>query len=60
MTLDEAIKYLEQEVEFRHFLDIEPLGKAMQLGIEALKRLKKYRRGRLLFHPDPLPGETEE
>ena len=60
MTLDEAIRVIESEVECWHLHPEEAYPKAFKLGIEALKRLQFYREG---IDPNeilPLPGETEE
>jgi hypothetical protein len=59
MTIDEAIKSLEnsQQVLFEakkgHFHD------AIQLGVEALKAIKVDRSNLLPFRSTLLPGETE-
>lgn len=59
MTIDEAIKVLESEVECWRLHPEEAYPKALELGIEALKRLKYHRS----LHSRPfyklLPGETE-
>jgi len=60
MTIDEAIEILTQHQKGTDPLYLPNLPDAEQLGIEALKRLK---RERLHFnvHPDTLlPGETKD
>jgi hypothetical protein len=60
MTLDEAIERLKiiAEEQDEDWLDFEYF--ALQLGIEALKYVKKGREDRCPFSPSWLPGETEE
>jgi len=60
MTIDQAIKILtnlNQQEEIVGWLDIKP---AVQLAIEALKRIKHTRQEKVLVGSNPLPGETEK
>ena len=60
MTLEEAIKYNE---EVREGIDVDEMPKhhaAVQLGVEALKRIKRLSPNRALPFTELLPGETEE
>lgn len=60
MTIDEAIEELEQAKPYITDWKSVHCRNALQLGIEALKRVAKMR----TYKPDPpgllLPGETEE
>lgn len=60
MTIDEAIKYLEdlRRVEVHKLNSYIPA--ALSLGIEALKRELKHREIRTGEYIHLLPGETEE
>ncbi|GAI60623.1 unnamed protein product [marine sediment metagenome] len=60
MTLDEGIKLLEKYRHDHHSYPTDIMGKAEQLGIEALKRVKDWREGKVLNPDFKLPGETEE
>ncbi len=60
MTIDEAILILEPSENRPMFLSKPTLILAIQLGIEALKRVKAERIGYETFAPDLLPGETGE
>ncbi len=60
MTLDESIKLLEKYRHDHHSYPTDIMGKAEQLGIEALKRIKDYRKRSSTFATPLLPGETEE
>ena len=60
MTIKEAIEYSEQAVRLLTKLHYDKQGKAVVLGIEALKRLQDNRRDPEFGHYVPLPGETEE
>ena len=60
MTLDEGIKLLEKYRHDHHSYPTDIMGKAEQLGIEALKRIKDYRKRSSTFATPLLPGETEE
>jgi len=59
MTLDEAIKLLEDLRDFSPVRNAPNTKAAMELGIEVLKQLRKYR----AYPPgviwEALPGETE-
>lgn len=59
MTIDKAIEILELRIK-SPFTRANPDTKAaIQLGIEALKRLKWYRDVRKHWYIEPLPGETK-
>jgi hypothetical protein len=57
MTIDEAIKELARKVEVidGRYIPTDPL--ALQLGIEALKRIKRQRKDLLIHEIISLPGE---
>lgn len=54
MKIDEAIKYLKTDKS-----GVVCNEQARQLGIEALKRIKEYRRYKDFAHTTDLPSETE-
>ena len=60
MTIDEAIKRLQNELNHGFRCGYEDLDKAQRLGIEALKRLQEQRSRTIIDEDDLLPGETEE
>jgi hypothetical protein len=60
VTIDEAKICLSIQLEVKHRLGKDYEAKALQLGIEALKRTKDYRRWKPHEQLDLLPGETEE
>lgn len=60
MTLQEAIKLIQKDIENPGSVCLEDLNPAQELGIEALKREIHVR---TLHKPNPLdllPGETKE
>ena len=60
MKLEEAIKLLHK---YRHIDDelcIEDVNEALELGIEALKWVKRYRPDNKTDRWSPLPGETKD
>ncbi len=60
MTIDEAINYKEHYLENNSpFMSAEAEA-ADRLGLEALKRIKDYRKRSSTFATPLLPGETEE
>jgi hypothetical protein len=60
MTIDEAIKFLEDDVYVLLLTESPDFMDALKLGIEALKR-EKHRRDTETYVKHPLlPGETEE
>ena len=59
MTLDEAIKRLQVVKEGWPLSDSENYYKAVELGIEAFKRLQDIRHTIYSDLQSPLPGETE-
>ena len=60
MNIEKAIEilYLSKEPEFEG--DSNDFYEAIQLGIEALKRVQRTRPGYLYAKATRLPGETEE
>lgn len=60
MTIDEAIKILEQEQHDHHSLNTDIIGQAERLGIEALKLTQKLRDRHILDVMHLLPGEANE
>jgi hypothetical protein len=60
MTIDEAIEKLSGLVVKVDDGFVPDAYIALQLGIEALKRLKDWREGKVLNPDFMLPGETEE
>ena len=60
MTIDEAIKGL-QELGINTIEQLEPeFQDALKLGIEALKAWKQFREGRWVSGRSDLPGETKQ
>lgn len=59
MTIDEAIKVLEEERSNHHSFSTDIIGQAEQLGIEALKRIQVGRARGVITQKYLLPGETE-
>jgi hypothetical protein len=60
MKIDEAIKYLDDYMNERVDPDWDVLVDAMGLGIEALKRVRDYKKAHIGLHYTPMSGETEE
>lgn len=60
MTLNEAIKTLEQERKDHHSFPTDIIGKAEALGGEALKAFNFIRENDLTYASIMLPGETAE
>jgi len=60
IDIDEAIKVLEKERKEHHSFSTDIIGKAEQLGIEALKRIVYLRKDMDCPHYMQLPGETDE
>ena len=60
MTIDEAIRILNLDIESGCSTPPANLDEAEGLGIEALKRIKDYRKRSSTFATPLLPGETEE
>ena len=61
MNLDKAIKLLhslqgETPISRPSF----PMQQAIQLGIEALKRVRDYKKAHIGLHYTPMLGETED
>ena len=60
MTIDEAIEILTKDFKGNLWAVNSPLEAAMNLGIEALKRVGGYRHFPDRGPGELLPGETEE
>ena len=60
MENNEAIHLLQQDLDDPGSVDIQALNKEQELGIEALKRIKKSRGDASRYYIGYLPGETEE
>ena len=60
MTIDEAIDDLSKFAEYCQRVNWPTHGKAVKLGIEALKRELEYRESMPPKKGELLPGETEE
>jgi hypothetical protein len=60
MTLDEAIKVIEKELEYWSFDRGAKYLEAWKLGIEALRAIKEMRTEGCFQCQIPLPGETKE
>ncbi len=61
MKIDEAIKILANDLIPNYPYAINPKARAIQLGIEALKRVKGDRQNyRIPYSPEMLPGENTE
>jgi hypothetical protein len=60
MTIDEAIRILNLDIESGCSTPPANLDEAEGLGIEALKRIKDYRQRSSVRMTPLLPGETEE
>jgi hypothetical protein len=59
MTIDEAIKVLGDYNPEEGYTDYHSIWEALTLGIEALKKWKVLREGRVCVIDPLLPGETE-
>jgi len=60
MTIDEAIRRLEQHKCYLESINAHEQIEAHQLGIEALKKIKLWRQDNVYPDYTLLPGETEE
>jgi len=60
MTIDEAIKTLQSELNHGFRCGYEELDKAQQLGIEALAFIKQHRSVLHTIYTTLLPGETKD
>ena len=60
MTIDEAIKLIQLDVDDEDVAWDTPLGEAYKLSLEALKQVRKERTGYETYAPDLLPGEDSE
>jgi len=59
MTIDEAIKLIQADIDDDDVDWNSPLGEAYKLGFEALKAEEKRRRFAIPDRANLLPGETE-
>lgn len=60
MTLEKAIEILEEEIAGMVKAGGGDWDDAILLGIEALKRVRDYKKAHIGLHYTPMPGETEE
>ncbi len=60
MNIPKAIEILSESVELTDFAPDPDFIDALQLGIEALKRVKKHRPLYAGIYPHLLPGETKD
>ena len=60
MTIDEAIKLIQKDIDDENVAWDSSLGIAYKLSFEALKEVKKARAGDPALDGELLPGETEE
>lgn len=58
MSIDEAIKLLQKDLDDPGSVDIMDLNKAQELGIKALKRISAMRKGYRDRETDLLESET--
>jgi len=59
MTIDEAIKLIQEDADDEDVNWDSPLGRAYKLSFEALKEVKKARYGDPALDGELLPGETD-
>jgi hypothetical protein len=60
MTIDEALERLHDLNGSPHMKHMNKSQEAIQLGIEALKRIQSRERIKGMKPVEPLPGETEK
>lgn len=60
MTLEEAIKLIQADIDDEHVDWDSPLGTAYKISFEALKRLQNCLHHNCFVTDRPLPGETKE
>jgi len=60
MTINEAIEILTMAKRRKPYLQLDNENVALNLGIEALKKWKLFRKGKVGIIDPLLPGETEE
>ena len=60
MTIDKAIKKLEDLERYAYEPETQKAHEALQLGIEALERIKSMRHDNITDAIFYLPGETED
>ena len=59
MTLDEAIQYQKKIRDGEVGIPEDKWIASCNLGIEALKRVRDYKKAHIGLHYTPMPGETE-
>jgi hypothetical protein len=59
MTIDEAVKWLQDELPLAEKKGGLYLCAALRLGIEALRYIQRARQHDLYAKPERLPGETK-
>lgn len=59
MTLKQAIELLKSHKGTQYIKEPGEFGRALQLGIEALKWVKRYRTKNWVLRWGPLPGEDQ-
>lgn len=60
MTIDEAVKLIQADIDDEDVDWDSPLGRAYKLSFEALKLISQERPEGLTCIPRPLPGEDKE
>ena len=60
MTIDEAIKLNEELKSLLPEVGFNKYVACIRLGIQALKRVRDYKKAHIGLHYTPMPGETEE
>jgi hypothetical protein len=58
MTIDEAIRIIQENAPWLDIESSKGYFQALQLGIEALKYIQRARQHDLYVKPERLPGET--
>ena len=60
MTIDKAIKLIQEDIDDEDVEWNSPLGEAYKLAYEALKRVKRTRNKRFPILGEELPGEDKD
>jgi hypothetical protein len=60
MTIDEALKLIQADIDDKNVEWTSPLGEAYKMSFEALKVLKNNREGKIHSDFDLLAGETNK